>query len=91
MTCGCYCSDDFLGLYNHKTNIIMGPIVNGCGVTGGFYCSKRLLVNNASQVTLRDLETAGIGQSAEPNLTRTSRSTKPSCSESYCESFREPS
>jgi hypothetical protein len=42
-----------------KVNIIMGPTVNGFGVTG--VCHQSLHVNSASHVTLRDLEAAGQG------------------------------
>jgi hypothetical protein len=46
---------------NKKVNIDVGSILNGYGVMGVF-CRKRLPVKCASQVTLRNLESAGKGR-----------------------------
>jgi len=42
-----------------KVYIIVGPTINGFGITGVYYCRQRLYVNSASQLALRDLEPDG--------------------------------
>ena len=44
-----------------KINIDMCPIMNGYGIKGVFFFRKRFLVKPASEVVLRNLESAGRG------------------------------
>jgi hypothetical protein len=51
---------DFLGLYDQKFKINVGPVLDGYGVTVVFSC-KTTRLNRASHVTLRDIQPAGTG------------------------------